>query len=54
MQNGAAGLHSVGMTGPLERIMNKQLPERIAALVDAAALLAKVLSLGAKIKDRKG
>lgn len=51
---GGAVLHSVGMTGPLERIMNKQLPERIAALVDAAALLAKVLSLGAKIKDRKG
>lgn len=45
-------LHSVGMTGPLERIMNKQLPERIAALTATAAALAKALSLGTKIRAR--
>jgi DNA-binding IclR family transcriptional regulator len=47
-----AVLHSVGMTGPLERIMNKQLPERIAALRATAAALAKALSLGTTIKAR--
>ncbi len=49
---GGVVLHSVGMTGPLERIMNKQLPGRLTALSETAAALAKVLSLGAKIKAR--
>jgi DNA-binding IclR family transcriptional regulator len=49
---GGAVLHSVGMTGPLERIMNKQLPERLAALNETAAALAKALSAGARIKAR--
>jgi hypothetical protein len=40
------------MTGPLERIMNKQLPERLDALNETAAALAKALSTGARIKAR--
>lgn len=47
-----AVLHSVGMTGPLERIMNKQLPSRLAALKATAATLAKALALGTTIRDR--
>jgi DNA-binding IclR family transcriptional regulator len=49
---GGAVLHSVGMTGPLERIMNKQLPTRIAALNATAATLAKALSLGTSMRAR--
>ena len=45
-------LQSVGMTGPLERIMNKQLPDRIAALRDTAADLSKVLARGIALKER--
>ncbi|HEY8333086.1 MAG TPA: IclR family transcriptional regulator C-terminal domain-containing protein [Tardiphaga sp.] len=47
-----AVLHSVGMTGPLERIMNKQLPSRLAALKATAATLAKALALGTAIRER--
>jgi len=45
-------LQSLGMTGPLERIMNKQLHDRIAALQVTAATLSKALSRGLSI--RKG
>ncbi len=45
-------LHSIGMTGPLERIMNKQLPSRLTALRTTAAILAKALALGTTIRDR--
>lgn len=47
-----AVLHSVGMTGPLERIMNKQFPDRLSALNDTATALAETLSRGAMIKSR--
>lgn len=43
-------LHSVGMTGPLERIMNKQLHDRITALEHTAANLAAALSRGLAIR----
>lgn len=45
-------LHSVGMTGPLERIMNKQLKERIAALRHTADALSTILSQGLALRDR--
>ena len=51
LSNGAV-FHSIGMTGPLQRIMGEQLPERIAALNDTAAALAKVLSIGERIRTR--
>lgn len=47
-----AVLHSIGMTGPLERIINKQLPSRLAALKATAATLAKAVALGTTIRDR--
>lgn len=47
-----AVLQAVGMTGPLERIMNKQLDNRIAALRETAAALSKVLSRGLALKER--
>ena len=50
---GGAVFHAIGMTGPLQRIMNKQLPERITALNGTAAALAKVLSIGEGIKTRE-
>lgn len=46
-------LHALGMTGPLQRIMNDQLPERISALNRIAATLAKPLSIGITIDSRK-
>jgi len=45
-------LHAVAMTGPLQRIMNERLPERIDALNATGAALAKALALGAKIRER--
>lgn len=45
-------LHALGMTGPLQRIMNERLPERIAALNDTATTLSKALALGANIRAR--
>ncbi|MDB5615913.1 IclR family transcriptional regulator C-terminal domain-containing protein [Tardiphaga sp.] len=44
--------HSLGMTGPLQRIMNDRLGERIAALHETAANLTKVLSIGSRILER--
>jgi DNA-binding IclR family transcriptional regulator len=45
-------LHALGMTGPLQRVMNERLPDRIAALNATAATLAKALALGTKIRAR--
>lgn len=49
---GGVVFHALGMTGPLQRIMNEQLPERLQALNDAAAVLTTALSIGEKIKRR--
>ncbi|NYG45337.1 DNA-binding IclR family transcriptional regulator [Bradyrhizobium sp. IAR9] len=43
-------LHSLGMTGPLQRIMNDELAERLGALRDAANALAGSLSIGEQLK----
>jgi DNA-binding IclR family transcriptional regulator len=48
-----AVLHALGMTGPLQRIMNEHLPGRIAALNETAAALARALSIGARIRARE-
>ncbi|MDR6663299.1 hypothetical protein J2W51_005892 [Tardiphaga robiniae] len=40
------------MTGPLERIIDKQLPSRLAARKATAATLAKAVALGTTIRDR--
>lgn len=45
-------LHALGMTGPLQRVMNERLPDRIAALNDTAAALSKALALGTRIRAR--
>lgn len=45
-------LHAVAMTGPLQRIMNERLPERIAALNDTAHVLSKTLALAKRIRER--
>lgn len=45
-------LHSVGMTGPLERIMNKQLNERIASLQATAQTLSAALTRGLAVRER--
>jgi DNA-binding IclR family transcriptional regulator len=47
-----AVFHSIGMTGPLQRIMGEQLPGQLAALNDTAAALGKVLSIGERIRTR--
>ncbi|HWW49626.1 MAG TPA: IclR family transcriptional regulator [Xanthobacteraceae bacterium] len=52
VQPSGAVFHSLGLTGPLQRIMNDQMPERLAALQAAAAELAPVLSLGEKLKSK--
>lgn len=46
-------LHAVAMTGPLQRIMNDQLPERLSALRDAAHALAAPLSIGERLKSNR-
>lgn len=46
-------LQSVGMTGPLERIMNKQMEDRLAALRETAAALSKALSRGMVVNGRR-
>ena len=51
LSNGAV-FHSIGMTGPLQRIMGEQLSDRLAALNDAAAALGNVLSIGERIRTR--
>jgi DNA-binding IclR family transcriptional regulator len=48
----SAVFHSIGMTGPLQRIMGEQLPDRLAALNETAAALGKVLSIGERIRTR--
>lgn len=45
-------LHAIGMTGPLQRIMNEELPQRIDALSKAADMLAQRLALGAGVAAR--
>jgi DNA-binding IclR family transcriptional regulator len=45
-------LHALGMTGPLQRIMNAQLPERLTTLRRTAGLLAKALALGERLTSR--
>jgi DNA-binding IclR family transcriptional regulator len=47
-------LHAVGMTGPFQRIMNKQLHERLALLKATADRLARALSIGQSLKDAEG
>ncbi|KRE11534.1 hypothetical protein ASE66_23615 [Bosea sp. Root483D1] len=42
-------LYSVGMTGPLQRIMGDKLPQHLAALADASRALANKLSIGTKM-----
>lgn len=46
--------HALGMTGPLQRIMNERLPERLAALKDAANALGKAFAIGRTIRARDG
>ncbi|MFH0297941.1 IclR family transcriptional regulator C-terminal domain-containing protein [Bradyrhizobium sp. 31Argb] len=46
-------LQSVGMTGPLERIMNKQMEDRLGALRETAAALSKALSRGMAVNSRR-
>lgn len=46
-------LHAVGMTGPLARIMNEGLADRIAAMTRTAAELSGALALGSRIKARQ-
>lgn len=41
--------YALGMTGPSQRIMNQQMPQRLEALRTTAAALARVLSLGQSI-----
>jgi DNA-binding IclR family transcriptional regulator len=52
--SGGAVFHAIGMTGPLQRIMNDQMPDRLAMLKNTAAALADVLSIGEKLKTRDG
>lgn len=47
-----AVLYALGMTGPLQRIMNEQLPERLRALQETAATLASALSIGETLRAR--
>jgi DNA-binding IclR family transcriptional regulator len=46
-------LHALGVTGPLQRIMDKSMPERINVLKLTASKLEGILSLGASIAGRK-
>ncbi|WP_238193113.1 IclR family transcriptional regulator [Methylobacterium frigidaeris] len=45
-------LYSVGLTGPVQRVFNDDLPVRIASLEKAAASLSRVLSHGSRIASR--
>ncbi|WP_441985578.1 IclR family transcriptional regulator [Microvirga sp. 2YAF29] len=47
-------LHALGVTGPLQRIMDDSMPERINALQQTASKLESALSLGASITKRNG
>jgi DNA-binding IclR family transcriptional regulator len=53
MLPGGSVLYSVAISGPLDRVMDKKLPQRVQILRDAADALAKALSLGASIKSRR-
>ena len=44
--------HALGMTGPLQRIMNERLQERIAALKQTAQVLATAFAIGHTINAR--
>lgn len=44
--------YALGMTGPLQRIMNEQLPERLAALRNVAETVGRSLSIGDKLKSK--
>nr|WP_281411532.1 IclR family transcriptional regulator C-terminal domain-containing protein [Enterovirga sp. DB1703] len=46
-------LYSIGLTGPVQRIFNDNLPVRLASLEQAAAALGRSLSLGAEIAGRR-
>ncbi|WP_076867149.1 IclR family transcriptional regulator [Bradyrhizobium mercantei] len=43
-------LYAVAMTGPVERITNKEMTKRLTALQDAALSLASSLSIGERLK----
>ena len=45
-------LYSVGLTGPVQRIFNDDLPVRLASLEQAATALSRSLSQGAEIASR--
>ncbi len=47
-------LHALGVTGPLQRIMDESMPQRIHALQKTASKLESALSLGANITKRNG
>lgn len=51
MPDGAV-FHALGMTGPIQRIMNEHLPDRITALKETGAALAKAFSIGSQIRTR--
>lgn len=44
--------HALGMTGPLQRIMNEQLPDRLTALRNVAEALGRALSIGERLRSR--
>ncbi|MFE1599463.1 IclR family transcriptional regulator [Methylobacterium sp. ID0610] len=45
-------LYSIGLTGPVQRVFNDDLPVRIASLDKAAATLSRLLSHGSRIAKR--
>lgn len=51
--SGQRVFYAVGMTGPLQRIMNEQLSERLAALRSVAETLGRSLSIGEKLKSKE-
>lgn len=50
---GGRVLYSVGVTGPVQRIMGEGLDERIAYLREAAAALSETLAFGSAIAHRR-
>lgn len=53
LQAGGAVMHSVGITGPVQRIMDADMPTRLASLKQAAETLAKALSVGAALTGHR-
>jgi DNA-binding IclR family transcriptional regulator len=49
---GGGVFYSVAISGPLDRVMDKKLPQRVQILRETADALAKALSLGASIRSR--